>query len=329
MHQALEGSAAVSRRVVADLTFPEAFLIWAFRRVLRDAGGRQALVPTFRRAFGGEDVETAVETFCELCCCVSRRSRQTLRINPLPDEKLTGQEESLIAILSALQHGEADRARLLAEWQIGPEGQPAFTTAAAHFATLLRKAGKRLPSRTAAAPARDECSRFPGKYLPAADRIADLSAGEILILRGLRTWVAYNHHRADPFEPVSRLFAPHGVEGAAQALNSTLYLLAIAGRYRVEVSCPRCPGIAEDEMRVLHALSTAQRQQIEPAQRLLSDWLVPGAARLALRPFRALALSLTQARIALPLRLWPCADTGGPVPIALVPPESDRTHPVH
>ena len=329
MLQSLEGSAAGSRRVVADLAFPEAFLIWAFRRVLRDHGGREALVPTFRRAFGGEGFETAIETFFELCDCITRCSRQALRINPLPDEHLTGQEESLIAILSALQRNETDRARLLTEWQIGPEGQSNFTAAAADFATLLRKAGKRLPSRAAATATRRERGCLPGEHLPAAERVAELSAGEILILRGLRTWVAYNHHRADPFEPVARLFTTQGIEGAAEALNSTLYLLAIAGRYRAEVACPRCPAIADDEARVLHALGALQRQEAAPAQKLLSDWLVPGAARLALRPFRALALSLTQARVTLPLRLWPCADTSGPVPVALVPAEPHQAGPPH
>lgn len=334
MIQPLDGANALPKRIVADLSFPEAFVLWALRRVLRGAGGREALVPTFRRAFGGERFETAIEAFCALCGCVERGSRQALRINPLPDENLTGQEESLIAILSALQSGEADRARLLTEWQIGPEARRHFTAPAARFATLLRKAGKRLPSRPATAPACRRAGRVREEHLPAPDRLADLGAGEILVLRGLRTWVAYSHHQADPFGPVARLFQAQGIDGAAEALNSMLDLLAIAGRHRVEVACPRCPGIADDEMRVLHALSSLQRQQIVPAQELLSAWLVPGGARLALRPFRALALSLTQARVTLPLRIWPrrispSAEAGGPVPLALVGAEPDQARTLH
>lgn len=325
------GSPAGGRaRIVAELTLPEALVIWALRKhresreteeqliALSDlppteglsrefrepAGSLNSLMPTFTKVFGSKQVYEAIEVFGEVIGCFDQGARCQIRINPYSEECLSIHEEHFLSILDALQQSELERASLLVQWLIEPTHNAIFLRQAHNFARLLSSAGHLLNAKAATTPAdrRKALKDSEKSRAPAVTQAEDLTLGESIILRGTRRWVACLHQEQEPFPVLQAHFAHYGIIDSAASLNAVLRNIAFAASRTVDIHGPSCPGVSPDEADLLHAVAGFQRADSGPAEQALANWMPPSAIRLTSGPLAGLADSLLAAGLILPLR---------------------------
>lgn len=159
-------------------------------------------------------------------------------------------------------------------------------------------------------------SRIPA--LPALITNGDvrgLQAGEMLALAALRMWAA--PHRQPGREHPDWRDGPRLArleEDAMEAFDVLMRLVVAAAHRILDVRCPACPGLGEDEVVFLEAVRAAQSDPAA-ADADLAAWL-PAAAIRAARPFLAQFAAAMAARdLWLPARL-PRAVAGSAMPIA-------------
>jgi hypothetical protein len=139
-------------------------------------------------------------------------------------------------------------------------------------------------------------------YVPRTP-IASLRTAELLVVTTLRLWVA--PHRAPQVRhpdwrgglDAARIAAP-----AATSFDALLRILAACASRRLDVRCPRCRELGEDEARLLRLLRSLQSDRREPAAAILDLWLPPAAARMALGPAAGFAHALAEAGLFIPPR---------------------------
>ncbi len=322
-------------RVVADLTLPEALVIWAVRKnhqsyqdqtcrsAQRDEsedhsdgaqGNLMSLSTTFAKVFGKAQLAEAIESFGQLMEAFQKGARCQLRINAYDEEYLSIHEEHFLSILAAYQQAEIERAAMLVQWLINPDFDSPFTRQARCFADLLSKAGHSLIG----AITEDFASAVSGKetlisrehetpQAPYVSRVEELTLGEAVILQGTRRWVACLHQEQEPFPAVEAHFTHYGISGCAAGLNAVLRNIAFAASRMVDVRGSACPNLSSDEADLLHAVAGFQRNDSTPAHDALANWLPPSAIRLSAGALSSLAQSLRGAGLILPLRARPAS----------------------
>ncbi|WP_282605320.1 hypothetical protein [Pelagibius sp. Alg239-R121] len=320
MDGGVQRSESEKARVVADLTLPEALVIWALRKrhtSNRDTieeqgsegqeasysvkGSRGSLFATFTKVFGHAQVSEAIETFQQLIESLERGARCPLRINAYADEQLSIHEEHFLSVLAAFQQTETERAAMLIQWLINRDHDAAFTRQAHSFANLLRKSGHSLSGRILRSAAK-ETRISTGAGLAAVERTEDLTLGEAIILQGTRRWVVCLHQEKEPFPVLQAHFAHYGVRDCSESLNAVLRNIAFAADRTVDVRGPACPNLSPDEADLLHAVAGFQRNDSTPAYDALANWLPPAAIRLSAGALSNLADSLLVAGLILPIR---------------------------
>jgi hypothetical protein len=137
------------------------------------------------------------------------------------------------------------------------------------------------------------------------DSFAALQISERLLIWGCRTWVACCRTRTCPMEPLERVFYRFGVVEAAASLDALLCATAQTAIRAIDVRCPRCASLSEDEVRLLYAAAAAQRRDIETARAHLQHWLSAPVADWALGPTCGLGTLFKNAGLILPLRPEP------------------------
>jgi hypothetical protein len=116
-----------------------------------------------------------------------------------------------------------------------------------------------------------------------------LDVAERLLLVAIRWWVAAFRRAEDPLPQLSADMAAAGVDDAALSVDALMAVLARTARRTIDIHCPRCPSLTEDEQRLLHATSLAQTGNAELAERvLLTALLTAQGAELALMPIEGL-----------------------------------------
>lgn len=100
---------------------------------------------------------------------------------------------------------------------------------------------------------------------------------------------------------------PDGVEGLAELF----LIIAVAPRRKLAIPCRHCRFLGPDEGRFLQLVGLLQRRHFDEAAAILSQWVVPGAARLALSPTGRLADGLARRGLIVPPRRWPAPSAGG------------------
>jgi hypothetical protein len=103
-------------------------------------------------------------------------------------------------------------------------------------------------------------------------------------------------------EPVFRRF---GVGAAAASLDARLCATAQTATQALEVRCPRCPNLCDDEVYLLHAAAAAQHGDLAFACTRLQRWLPAAVAAWALGPVCGLGRLFAGAGLILPLRSTP------------------------
>jgi len=118
---------------------------------------------------------------------------------------------------------------------------------------------------------------------------AALDAAERVLLVAIRWWVAAFRRADDPLPQLCADMAAAGVDDAALSVDGLMSVLARTARRTIDIHCPRCPGLSEDEQRLLQVASLAQAGDVERAERVLRAALLTAqGAELALVPIEGL-----------------------------------------
>jgi hypothetical protein len=137
---------------------------------------------------------------------------------------------------------------------------------------------------------------------------ARLERPECVLLAAIRWWVMDRAQGADPLPRLCRLMDAVGALDAAFSIDRLMVVVARAVRRPIEVHCPLCSAVSEDEKHLLHAASLAQSGPSGIAERALRTALLSAlGAEFALGPLEGLGDLFAQAGLLFRRRLGaPC-----------------------
>jgi hypothetical protein len=96
---------------------------------------------------------------------------------------------------------------------------------------------------------------FPAHSTPCPGRVADLGFAENVLLVAIRCWVEAYRGATIPSHAFAKGSRP---ADAAFSIDALVTIVARGVRRLVEVHCPGCPNVSDDEKRRLYAASLAQ-----------------------------------------------------------------------
>jgi len=142
----------------------------------------------------------------------------------------------------------------------------------------------------------------PSSGEPGPHHTADLSAAEAFVVTVLRLWAA-PYRQPDQPHPDWRLgFAAAGAEDGCASFDA-LFLSVVARATRpLDVRCPRCPHLGEDELAFLRMVQLLQDHRWSRAETMLADWLPAEATSPALAQATLFATAIAAAGLVLPHR---------------------------
>ncbi|MCK8785171.1 hypothetical protein M0638_12330 [Roseomonas sp. NAR14] len=119
---------------------------------------------------------------------------------------------------------------------------------------------------------------------------ACLDPAERLLLHAIRLWVAARQREAEPVSLVREAFEAAGLrQGAAAALDGWLQIVRRTALRPLNVGCPRCTMVTEDETWMLAAAAASQRGAAPAALRALRRCMSRPGADFAIGPVDGLA----------------------------------------
>ena len=137
---------------------------------------------------------------------------------------------------------------------------------------------------------------------PNVDTFEALEIPERLLIWGCRTWAACGQRQVCPLAELQDVFRRFGVVDAVASLDALLCATAQTAIRSIEVRCPRCPNLSDDEVCLLHAAAAAQHRDMESAREYLKRWLPGAVADWALGPVRGLGILFANGGLVLPVR---------------------------
>lgn len=145
---------------------------------------------------------------------------------------------------------------------------------------------------------------------PAHTVLGELKTAELFVVSSLRLWVMSHSGPVDAYpdwrEGLHR--ARIGTAGAV-GFDTLCRILATTALRSLDVRSLTCKRLGEDEAWMLSLLGQLQHDRVGDAERILSSWCPPSAARLAITPARAFATALCARRLRLPAYLLEHATT--------------------
>jgi hypothetical protein len=152
---------------------------------------------------------------------------------------------------------------------------------------------------------------FPAPPSPYPTHAADLDKAECVLLIAIRTWVEAYKSGEDPIPHLCEGLETAGVHDAAFSIDGLMTVIARVVNRTVEIHCPRCPNLSDDEKHILRAASLAQSNESHRAETVLRTTLLSAqGAEFALGPLEGLGELFTQARLFLARRRSPAEDHG-------------------
>lgn len=140
--------------------------------------------------------------------------------------------------------------------------------------------------------------QLPPSRTPSPDTTAALDSAEATLLLALRWWVADRRQGVDPLPRLCQAMTAAGATDAAFSVDQLMGVVARTARRQVELRCPRCPRLAEDERTLLYAAGAAQGGESALAERVLRTTLLSAAgAEFALGPLVGLGELFAQVRL--------------------------------
>jgi hypothetical protein len=146
---------------------------------------------------------------------------------------------------------------------------------------------------------------FPQLPTPYPDLAADLDKGESILLLAIRWWGESFREGEDPIPCLLQGLETVGTADAAFSIDGLMSIVARVARRPVDIRCPRCPRLSDNEKQLLRAVCLAQNGSRDMAEKALRTTLLsPQAAEFALGPLEGLAEIFAKARLFLsPRRL--------------------------
>jgi hypothetical protein len=144
---------------------------------------------------------------------------------------------------------------------------------------------------------------FPRPSTPYPDLAADLDQGEAVLLLALRWWGESFREDEDPIPRLLQGLETAGAADAAFSIDGLMSIVARVARRPIDIRCPRCPRLSNDEKHLLRAASLAQDGDRDMAEKVLRTTLLsPQAADFALGPLEGLGELFAKARLFLSRR---------------------------
>jgi hypothetical protein len=94
---------------------------------------------------------------------------------------------------------------------------------------------------------------FPAHPTPCPGRVADLGFAENVLLVAIRCWVEAYRGATIPSHAFAKGSRPPGLLMPRFSIDALVTIVARAVRRPVEVHCPGCPNVSDDEKRRLYA----------------------------------------------------------------------------
>lgn len=288
MPQAMPNSVSSTGGVKQD----ERLAIWLIRNAFAKGASLAADEACERLAIGPRNELTRCLVAVNICTKFWPRREHSVLSDS--SHELSEYEYDLLTILATFQHGQ-DAANMISRtgWAAG-ENLRELGIALGALARILFNAGIRL-----ATPA--------GRALLSTRRaaaLAELDARETLIVEALRVWVDCHNSQRCGLTRLMHLLSGCQIEGIAAPMHSLMVHTVVAATRPVLINCKHRPELANDEARILHCVSAAQREELELATVVLASWLPPTGMRLGLRSVIGIADALTAASLLLPFRAW-------------------------
>ncbi|MGE0724049.1 MAG: hypothetical protein AB7O45_06730 [Alphaproteobacteria bacterium] len=123
-----------------------------------------------------------------------------------------------------------------------------------------------------------------------------LDPAEWAIVWGARSWVADRQGSPSSCRAFSwtETFELNGVKDAALSLTALCVLLDHAARRPIDVGCPECGRVSEDEAVLLAAVAQAQAGRIAAARAALATLLPPAGVRFGIGMVSGLAAAFAR-----------------------------------
>jgi hypothetical protein len=120
--------------------------------------------------------------------------------------------------------------------------------------------------------------------------VADLAKPELLMLLATRWWVRCFGTGEDPIPRLTQALGRGGAHDAGFSIDGLMAIVARTGQRPIDVRCPRCPQMSDDEAVLLHAAHLAQQGRVDLAERHLRlHLLTPPGAAFAVGPLQGIA----------------------------------------
>lgn len=119
--------------------------------------------------------------------------------------------------------------------------------------------------------------------------VADLAKPEALFLLSMRWWVRCYARRESAVERLVMGMSRAGARDAGFSVDGLMAVVARTGQRPIDIRCPRCPELSDDEAVLLHAAWLAQEARSDLAERHLRTHLLTDAgAVFAIGPLEGL-----------------------------------------
>lgn len=127
-----------------------------------------------------------------------------------------------------------------------------------------------------------------------------LTRAETLVLWAIRAWVAGHRHGIPVLANLRTAFRNEGAPAAAEAVDDLMGFIANGAGRTIQVNCPRCRQVTEDERLLLDVVALHQQGETIWVPFLARAILTPAATRLCGPIFAAVADALQDGGIGLP-----------------------------
>jgi hypothetical protein len=134
------------------------------------------------------------------------------------------------------------------------------------------------------------------------NHLKDLFYPEQLTLWGIRIWSDGYRQNCSPYATLREAYQRAKCFNGLMALDNLLTLVISGHSRAVDIRCPCCGGISDDEWRILQAIALVQAGKEEKVSQLISHFLEPATVRVAQSVIVSWAQELSDRSLVLPLR---------------------------
>lgn len=142
----------LNKTLITDLGFGAGFTLWGFRAMASGCGGCKTMRSGFQKAFSsdnralqmtdGEPIGLpAMKALAELCRLIGTLGRRKIVLSSSGSMRLTADELSLVAALSAAQAGDSNLCQTHLLWLLGTSDTEPSYQAAVTYGLICAEAG--------------------------------------------------------------------------------------------------------------------------------------------------------------------------------------------